>query len=126
LLAPIAALGLLPLATFTVRSPVRRAVQVAAAVLAAGIVAGIRGVSLPFDGSHAPGVRIAASADPFAVAGALLLWIGIHNFQSFAPSWKYVLFIAFGACLVTTCYLRPAAMQAVTAQNISSESDKAA
>ena len=37
---------------------------------------------------------------PFAVAGALLLWIGIHNFQSFAPSWKYVLFIAFGACLV--------------------------
>jgi eukaryotic-like serine/threonine-protein kinase len=71
LLAPVAALGLLPLATFAVRSPIRRTVQVAAAVLTAGIVAGIRGVSLPFDGSHAPGVRIAASGDPFAVAGAL-------------------------------------------------------
>ena len=33
---------------------------------------------------------------------------------------------AFGACLATTCYLRPATMQAVTAQNVSSESDKAA
>jgi hypothetical protein len=71
LLAPLAALGLLPLATAPIRSPVRRAVQAAAAVLTAGIVAGIRGVGLPFDGSHAPAVWIAASDDPFTVAGAL-------------------------------------------------------
>jgi hypothetical protein len=50
---------------------VRRAVQTAAAILAAGLVAGIRGASLPFDGSHAPAVRIATSDDPFAVAAAL-------------------------------------------------------
>jgi uncharacterized membrane protein len=37
---------------------------------------------------------------PFAIAGALLLWIGIHRFDSFAPRWKDVLFIAFGACLL--------------------------
>ena len=71
LLAPIAALGLLPLAALTVRSPVRRGVQVAAAVLAAGLVAGIRGAGLPFDGSAAPAVPVAASGDPFTVATAL-------------------------------------------------------
>ncbi len=71
LLAPLTALGLVPLATFVSRSPVRRAVQTAAAILAAGLVAGIRGASLPFDGSHAPAVRIATSDDPFAVAAAL-------------------------------------------------------
>jgi hypothetical protein len=71
LLAPIAALGLLPLAALTVRSPVRRGVQVGAAVLAAGLVAGIRGTALPFDGSAAPGLGVAASGDPLTVAAAL-------------------------------------------------------
>jgi len=71
LLAPIAALGFLPLGGLTVRSPVRRALQVAAAVLAAGIVAGVRGSSLPFDGSAAGHLGVAASGDPFTVAGAL-------------------------------------------------------
>jgi Protein kinase domain len=71
LLAPLQALGLLPLAAAPLRSPVRRAVQVAVAVLATGIVAGIRGVALPFDGSQAPLVKIAASNDPFGVAGTL-------------------------------------------------------
>jgi hypothetical protein len=72
LLAPIAALGLLPLAALGIRSPVRRAVQIAAAVLAAGLVAGIRGVPLPFDGSAAPDVLgLAASGDPLEVLSAL-------------------------------------------------------
>jgi eukaryotic-like serine/threonine-protein kinase len=71
LLAPLAALGLLPLAVFTVRSPVRRGVQVGAGVLAAGLVAGIRGAALPFEGSAAPGLGVAASGDPFTVATAL-------------------------------------------------------
>jgi len=71
LLAPIAALGLLPLAALSVRSPVRRGVQVAVAVFAAAIVAGIRGVQLPFDGSAAPDLGVAASGDPLTVATAL-------------------------------------------------------
>jgi hypothetical protein len=71
LLAPIAALGLLPLGGLAVRSPVRRALQVAAAVLAAGIVAGVRGSGLPFDGSAAGRLGVAASGDPFTVSGAL-------------------------------------------------------
>jgi hypothetical protein len=72
LLAPISALGLLPLAGLAVRSPIRRAFHVAAAVLAAGIVAGVRGVPLPFDGSDPPReLGFAASGDPLEVAAAL-------------------------------------------------------
>jgi Protein kinase domain len=54
LLAPLSALGLLPLVTLRVRSAARRAGLVAAAVLAAGLVAGIRNVPMPFDGAVAP------------------------------------------------------------------------
>ena len=71
LLAPIAALGLLPLAGLAVRAPVRRGLQTAAAVLAAGLVAGIRGAPLPFDSSAAPDLHAAANGDPFAVLAAL-------------------------------------------------------
>jgi len=71
LLAPIAGLGLFPLAALAVRSPVRRAVQAAAAVLVAGVVAGIRGAPLPFAGASAPALGIAASGDPFTVLAAL-------------------------------------------------------
>jgi hypothetical protein len=71
LLAPLAALGLLPLAALTIRSPVRRGLLVAAGVLAAGIVAGVRGGSLPFDGSAPPELGVAASGDPFSVLAAL-------------------------------------------------------
>src|SRR5262249_38354351 len=70
LLAPIAALGLLPLGALIVRSPVRRGILVAAGVLAAGIVAGVRGGALPYDGSAAASLGVAAGGDPFAVAGA--------------------------------------------------------
>ena len=71
LLAPISALALFPLAALSVRSPGRRALQAAAAVLVAGVVAGIRGVPLPFDGAAPPDLGIAASGDPFAVVSAL-------------------------------------------------------
>jgi hypothetical protein len=72
LLAPLAGLGLLPLAAIGLRSPVRRGVQVAAAVLVAGLVAGIRGVPLPFDGSSPPQeLGVAAAGDPLAVAAAM-------------------------------------------------------
>jgi hypothetical protein len=72
LLGPIQALGLLPLAAQGVRSLPRRAIQVAAAVLLAAIVAGLRHASLPFTGAASPkGLGITGSQDPFAVAVAL-------------------------------------------------------
>jgi hypothetical protein len=70
-LAPISGLGLLPLAALAVRSPARRALQTAAAVLTAGLVAGIRGSPLPFDRASAPHLGVAASGDAFTVASAL-------------------------------------------------------
>ena len=36
---------------------------------------------------------------PIAVAGAIMLAIGIQRFESFAPRWNDVLLIAFGSCL---------------------------
>jgi Protein kinase domain len=75
LLAPIAALALFPLATLSVRSPVRRGAQAAAAVLSAGLVAGIRGSSLPFDAARPPRVDLAAVGDPFTVLSEL--WAGL-------------------------------------------------
>jgi hypothetical protein len=72
LLAPIAALGLLPLAAQGVRSLPRRALQVGGAVLLAALVAGLRHTPLPFTSAEAPkGLGIAGSEDPFAVAVAL-------------------------------------------------------
>jgi hypothetical protein len=71
LLAPLAALGLLPLAAQGVKSPPRRALQVAAAVLFAALVAGLRHAPLPFTSAAPPkGLGIAGSEDPFAVANA--------------------------------------------------------
>jgi hypothetical protein len=73
LLAPIAALGLVPLATFGIRAAARRAAQAGLAVLVAGVVAGVRGVSLPFTGHPPPrGVGVAGASDPFDVAGSLV------------------------------------------------------
>ena len=70
-LGPIAGLGLFPLVALAVRSPVRRALQAVAAVLVAGVVAGIRGAPLPFDGATAPDLGIVASGDPFTVLSAV-------------------------------------------------------
>jgi hypothetical protein len=72
LLAPVLALGLLPLAAQSVRSHPRRAMQVGAAVLLAAVVAGVRHAPLPFTGTAPPkGLGITGSEDPFAVAVAL-------------------------------------------------------
>jgi hypothetical protein len=72
-LAPLLALGLLPLASQGIRSPVRRAAQVATAVLLAALVAGLRHAWLPFTGTRPPkGLGIAGSDDPFAVVFALV------------------------------------------------------
>ena len=79
LLAPIAALGLVPLATAGVRAAPRRAAIAAGAVLTGAIGAGMRHGSLPFTGTRAPlGVGVAGSADPLAVAGSLARAAAAH------------------------------------------------
>jgi hypothetical protein len=73
LLAPLAALGLVPLAVSGIRSTPRRAVQAFAAVVAAGVVAGLRGSGLPFTGAPAPlGIGVAGSTGAADVAGSLV------------------------------------------------------
>jgi protein kinase-like protein len=72
LLAPVAAVGLLPLATVRVRSAPLRALTVVLGVLTAALAAGIRHVALPLVGGAAPlGVGVAGGRDPFDVAGSL-------------------------------------------------------
>ncbi|MFL5919922.1 MAG: serine/threonine-protein kinase [Gaiellaceae bacterium] len=79
LLAPVLALGFLPLAAQAVRGPVRRVLQVAAAVLLAALVAGLRHASLPFTGAAPPkGLGIAGSGDSVAVAEALVRALQAH------------------------------------------------
>jgi Protein kinase domain len=79
LLAPVAGLALLPLAAQLARGRVRRGVQVAAAVLLAALVAGLRRVPLPFDGSMPPlGLGIAGSERPTAVVHALWSQLAAH------------------------------------------------
>jgi Protein kinase domain len=79
LLAPLAALGLLPLAAQTLRSPLRRAGATGAAVLLAAIVAGIRHASLPFTGASPPlGLGLAGSDSPEAVVSELWHALAAH------------------------------------------------
>jgi hypothetical protein len=78
-LAPLAALGLVPLATAATRSAPRRAAQAGMAVLMAGVVAGVRGVPLPFTGDAPPlGVGVAGASDPLDVAGSLARAAAAH------------------------------------------------
>jgi hypothetical protein len=79
LLAPVAALGLLPLATARVRAAPLRGLTVLLGVLTAALAAGIRHVSLPLVGGSAPlGLGVAQARDPFDVAGSLARAAGDH------------------------------------------------
>ncbi len=72
LLAPLAALGLLPLATMRIGSVARRALAVALGVVGAAFVAGIRHAALPLVGGTAPrGFGVGTSTGPLDVAGSL-------------------------------------------------------
>jgi hypothetical protein len=77
-LAPLAALGLVPLATSGLRAAPRRAAQAALAVLVAAIVAGIRGAALPFGGPAPLGIGVAGADDPLDVGGSLARAAGAH------------------------------------------------
>jgi hypothetical protein len=79
LLAPLAALALLPLAAQFARGRARRAAQAGCALLLAAAIAGLRHSSLPFDGSAPPlGLGITGSARPGAVAHALWAQLAAH------------------------------------------------
>jgi hypothetical protein len=79
LASPLAALPLLPIIAQAAHGRARRALQVAAAVLLAAVVAGIRRVPLPFDGSTPPlGLGLAGSARPTAVAHVLWSQLVAH------------------------------------------------
>jgi Protein kinase domain len=78
-LAPVAALALVPLAAQLAHGRARRAAQAFAAVLVAAVVAGLRKVPLPFDGSAPPlGLGVAGSTRPTAVADALWSQLAQH------------------------------------------------
>jgi len=72
LLAPMAALALLPLATSRLRLGARRALVTGVGVLTAGLAAGLRHASLPLVGSFPPrGIGIGHSTGALDVAGSL-------------------------------------------------------
>jgi hypothetical protein len=77
---PVGLFGLLPLAVRSARGPVRRAALALAAVLVAGLVAGVRGSGLPFDGQSAPVLGIAGSEHPFAILD--VMWTALLNTRS--------------------------------------------
>jgi len=78
-LAPVAAVGLLPLATARVRAAPLRALTVALGVLTAALAAGIRHVALPLVDGPAPlGLGVAGARDPFDVASSLARAAGAH------------------------------------------------
>ena len=74
-LAAVGLLALVPLALVAVGNPVRRAAQALAAVAVAGVVAGLRGVELPFGQGSAPPLDLdrleSARAAAAALAGAV-------------------------------------------------------
>ena len=79
MLAPLAAVGLLPLVTVRVRSAALRVLTVVLGVLTAALAAGIRHVALPLVGGPAPlGVGVAEARDPFDVAGSLARAAAAH------------------------------------------------
>jgi hypothetical protein len=78
-LAPLAALGLVPLATATVRAGARRAALGASAVLAAALAAGLHHGDLPLVGGPAPlGLGVAGAGDPLDVLGSIGRALALH------------------------------------------------
>ena len=81
LLAPLGLLGLLPFAVIPAGDGGRRAAQAAAAVLAAGVVIGIGGGTLPITGDPAPNLSIAGLAAPGAATSEL--WNALVDTHAF-------------------------------------------
>ena len=78
LLAPAAALGLLPLVLQPIRNVARRALHACTAVLAAGVVAGLQHHELPFAAGRAHKLAIDADRSPLSAAAALRHALAAH------------------------------------------------
>jgi hypothetical protein len=74
-LAPLALLGLLPLAAQRIRGGGRRGVQVLAAAFVGAAAAGMRANALPFTHGEAPPLGLDGTRDPIAAAAAV--WHGL-------------------------------------------------
>ena len=74
-LGPIGLLALVPIALMHVSSTVRRAALALAAVLLAGVVAGVHGSSIPFAGGRGAALGIAGSEHPLGVVQAVWQWL---------------------------------------------------
>jgi hypothetical protein len=99
-LAPIAALGLVPLATWTVRAGARRAALGASAVLAAALAAGLHHGDLPLVGGRAPlGLGVTGAGDPVDVLGSIARVLALHPALLAEAA-------AFGALAVAIPYAR--------------------
>jgi Protein kinase domain len=79
LLAPLGALGLLPLATLPAGGPVRRAAQACAAVAAAVVAARLSGHGVPVVGGAGPDVSLGGNDDPLGAWSSL--WGGVVETQ---------------------------------------------
>jgi protein kinase-like protein len=74
-LGPVGLLGLAPLVMTRARGPVRRAAHALAAVLLAGVVAGVHGSPLPLGSGQARSLGVAGSEHPIAVLHSLWVWL---------------------------------------------------
>jgi protein kinase-like protein len=74
-LGPIGLLGLVPLAVLPVRNALRRTASALAAVLLAGVVAGVHGSAIPFSGGSSASLGVAGSEHPVGALEALWQWL---------------------------------------------------
>ncbi len=98
LLAPLGALGFIPLAVLAAGGPVRRAAQACAAMLAAAVTARLAGDALPLVGGAAPDLSLGGIDGPLAAFSALSDGLtGAHGLL------LETLAFAAAAAAVTTC-----------------------
>jgi hypothetical protein len=95
LLAPLGALGLLPIAALPSGGPARRAAQTAAALVAAAVVAGIGGHALPVVAEPAPELPVAGV--PGVLDATSALWGALVHSHGLLPE---VVALATAAALV--------------------------
>ncbi len=74
-LGPIGLLALVPLVVMRVRNTMRRSAHALAAVLLAGVVAGLHGWAIPFSGADTAALGIAGSEHPIGVLHAIWHWL---------------------------------------------------
>ncbi len=102
-LAPLGALGLLPLAVLPAGGPARRALQALVATLAAAAVVGVGGGTLPVAGGETPALGVAGVPGPGAAASAV--WGALSSSQGFLFE---ALVLAAAAAAIDACRRRGA------------------